>query len=276
MTTDLALLALTRQAERLWEVVSPAWPGFSVEVLPIIDSTNTELMRRARAGQHSPVLLAAVAQTAGRGRRGRGWVSTPGDSLSFSVGVPLRPRDWSGLSLAVGASLIASMPPTVRLKWPNDFWWQDRKLGGILVETANLGDERYAVIGVGLNLRTPLLPAAPPAGDAPTDANLSPPPVPPVGLYELLGHPNDPPDAGDVLLQCIPPLMRDLRLFEASGFAAFAARFAQRDALYGRPVRLSDGHSGTAVGVRADGALLLDTGREVMAVIQQEVSVRPC
>ncbi len=271
MTVTPALQALTRQAERLWEAVSPAWPGFSVEVLPTIDSTNTELMRRARAGQHAPVLLTAVEQTAGRGRRGRGWVSAPGDSLSFSVGVPLRPRDWSGLSLAVGASLATSMPPAVRLKWPNDLWWQDRKLGGILVETASLGDERYAVIGVGLNLRTPQLPAATPASD-----DALPPPVAPVGLDELLGHPSDPPDGGDVLLQCIPPLMRDLRLFEASGFAAFAPRFAQRDALYGRPVRLSDGHSGTAVGVRADGALLLDTGHEVMAVIQQEVSVRPC
>ncbi len=271
MTVTPALQALTRQAERLWEAVSPAWPGFSVEVLPTIDSTNTELMRRARTGQHAPVLLTAVAQTAGRGRRGRGWVSAAGDSLSFSVGVPLRPRDWSGLSLAVGASLATSMPPAVRLKWPNDLWWQDRKLGGILVETASLGDERYAVIGVGLNLRTPQLPAATPASD-----DALPPPVAPVGLDELLGHPSDPPDGGDVLLQCIPPLMRDLRLFEASGFAAFAPRFAQRDALYGRPVRLSDGHSGTAVGVRADGALLLDTGHEVMAVIQQEVSVRPC
>ncbi len=269
MTVSPALLALTRQAERLWEAVSPAWPGFSVEVLPTIDSTNTELMRRARAGQHAPVLLTAVTQTAGRGRRGRGWVSEPGDSLSFSVGVPLRPHDWSGLSLAVGASLATSMPPAVRLKWPNDLWWHDRKLGGILVETASLGDERYAVIGVGLNLRTPQLP--PQAGDADLPA-----PVPPVGLDELLGHPSDPPDGGDVLLQCIPPLMRDLRLFEASGFAAFAARFAQRDALYGRQVRLSDGHSGTSVGVRADGALLLDTGHEEMAVIQQEVSVRPC
>ncbi len=272
MTMNPALLALTRQAERLWEAVAPTWPGFSVEVLPSIDSTNTELMRRARAGQHAPVLLTAVEQTAGRGRRGRGWVSAPGDSVSFSVGVPLQPRDWSGLSLAVGASLVTSMPPAVRLKWPNDLWWHDRKLGGILVETASLGEERYAVIGVGVNLRTPHL-QAPELASSVADL---PPPVPPVGLDELLGHPSDPPDGGDVLLQCIPPLMRDLRLFESAGFAAFAPRFAQRDALYGRPVRLSDGHSGTAVGVRADGALLLDTGLEVMAVIQQEVSVRPC
>ena len=55
-------------AEAIWEAVAPTLPGFSVEVLPEIDSTNSELMRRARAGQHAPTLLVAERQTAGRGR----------------------------------------------------------------------------------------------------------------------------------------------------------------------------------------------------------------
>ncbi|MEN9329951.1 MAG: hypothetical protein RLZZ484_1139, partial [Pseudomonadota bacterium] len=55
-------------AEDLWLAIAPLVPGFSVEVLPTIDSTNTELMRRARAGQTDPVLLVAEQQTAGRGR----------------------------------------------------------------------------------------------------------------------------------------------------------------------------------------------------------------
>ena len=58
-------------AEALWEAVVPQLPGFTVEVLPQIDSTNTELMRRARAGQTEPTLLVAERQTAGRGRMGR-------------------------------------------------------------------------------------------------------------------------------------------------------------------------------------------------------------
>lgn len=269
--TDAALVALHRHAERLWETVSPHWPGFSIDILPSIDSTNSELMRRARAGRYEPVLLVAAEQTAGRGRRGRHWVSQPGDSLTLSIGVPLHPADWSGLSLAVGASIATSLAPAVQLKWPNDLWWNGRKLGGILVETASQGDLRYAVIGVGLNLQTPTLdPAlADPQGTGS-------PPVAPVGLLELLGHPADPPDVGDVLWQCAPALMRDLQRFETDGFAAFAARFASRDALYGQSVKLSDGQAGTAVGVRHDGALLVDTGRQVLAVTQQEVSVRPC
>ena len=62
-------------AEAIWEAVSPGLPGFSVEILPQIDSTNSELMRRARAGRAEPVLLVAEQQTAGRGRLGRDWHS---------------------------------------------------------------------------------------------------------------------------------------------------------------------------------------------------------
>src|SRR6187399_674407 len=141
--------------ESLWEAVAPVLPGFTVEILPEVDSTNSELMRRARAGQLEPVLLVAERQTAGRGRLGRAWQAAPGESLTFSLGLPLAPADWSGLSLAVGVSLAESLHPRVRLKWPNDLWLDERKLAGILIETASFGDgagRRQAVIGVGINI----------------------------------------------------------------------------------------------------------------------------
>src|SRR5690606_35238902 len=110
-------------AEAIWEAVSPLLPGFTVEVLPSIDSTSSELMRRARAGRCEPTLLVAEQQTAGRGRMGRAWHSgaaagsplphaTAGaalPSLTMSLGLPLAPRDWSGLSLAVGVSVAESL-----------------------------------------------------------------------------------------------------------------------------------------------------------------------
>ncbi len=143
-------------SEAIWEAVAPILPGFTVEVLPEIASTNSELMRRARAGQMEPVLLVAEQQTAGRGRLGRGWSSRAGDSLTFSLGLPLAPPDWSGLSLAVGVSLAESLDPRVLLKWPNDLWLHDCKLAGILIETASIGEardaRRFAVIGVGVNV----------------------------------------------------------------------------------------------------------------------------
>lgn len=264
---DALRASLNHHAERVWEAVAPGLPGFSVEVLTAIDSTNTELMRRARAGLLAPTLLVALSQTAGRGRRGKAWVSAPGDSLTFSLGLPLAPADWSGLSLAVGVSLADSLHPEVRLKWPNDLWWRGRKLGGILVETANpgatQGTGRCAVVGVGLNLATPVLPELPPA---------EMPPVPPAGLRECLPEL----DAGALLLRVLPALVRDLQAFETLGFDAFAQRFAQRDVLAGQAVRTSDGLEGTACGVGSDGCLRVLTAEGVRDVSSAEVSVRPC
>ena len=96
-------------AEDLWLEIAPRLPGFTVEVLPEIDSTNTELMRRARSGQVDPIVLVAESQTAGRGRLGRQWINQPGDCLMYSLGLMLQPADWSGLSLVVGLSIAESL-----------------------------------------------------------------------------------------------------------------------------------------------------------------------
>lgn len=247
-------------AEAIWEAVAPLLPGFTVEVLPQVDSSNSELMRRARAGQADPVLLVAERQIAGRGRLGRQWQSGAGASLTFSLGLRLAPADWSGLSLAVGASLAENLHPSVQLKWPNDLWLADRKLGGILIETASFGEAgaaaRYAVIGVGINI-------------APRDgAGLS---TPPAALQDLLPQA----DAPGTLGRLAPALVRDVLAFEQAGFRAFQARFAARDALRDRAVVLSDGTAGTAHGVGEDGSLLVHTAAGLQAVASSEVSVRP-
>ena len=251
---------LLRSVEAVWQVVSPLLAGFTVEVVPELDSSNSELMRRARDGRLDPVLLVAQRQTAGRGRLGRSWHSAPGESLTFSIGLPLAPADWAGLSLAVGATLAESLHPAIRLKWPNDLWLDERKLGGILIETATgIGADglaRYAVIGVGLNI-------AEPAG-----AGLA---TPAAGLAALLPQA----DAGAVLLQVAAPLVLSLQTFERAGFAAFRGRFDARDALRGRSVVLSDGTAGIACGTSERGALLVHTAGAVKTVISSEVSVRP-
>lgn len=270
-------------AEALWEAVAPQLPGFTVEVLPSVDSTNTELMRRARAGQVEPVLLVAEQQTAGRGRMGRAWHSQAGDSLTFSVGMPLAPVNWSGLSLAVGVSVAESLQPVlppaggavprVGLKWPNDLWLGgrggDRKLGGILVETASFvvpqgatagvagaGSARYVVVGVGLNVR-------PQPGEGMS--------LPPGSLQEV----EDGLDAPAALLRVAAPLVGMLQSFAAYGFAPMQPRFALRDVLQGRTVQLSDGTSGMAHGVGEDGALLVHTAGGMLPITSSEISVRP-
>ncbi len=263
---------LLAHVEGIWQAVVPTLPGFTVEVLPSIDSTNSELMRRARAGLMEPVLLAADEQTAGRGRLGKGWHSKAGQSLTFSLALPLAPADWSGLSLAVGVSLAESLHPDVMLKWPNDLWLQQRKLGGILVETAGTGDnttrERLVVIGVGINI------ARPPdqSVSALADPDTAVAPMAPAGLAEVLVGLN----AGEVLARVAPALVRDVLTFQIHGFAAFASRYAQRDALKGQTVRLSDGTQGTASGVNDQGALMVLGASGLQTITSSEVSVRPC
>lgn len=273
-------------AEAIWQAVEPQLPGFTIEIMPSIDSTNTELMRRAREGRQEPILLVAEQQTAGRGRLGRPWRSEVGDSLMFSLGLPLAPRDWSGLSLAVGVSVAESLQPQVSmedratlqapkigLKWPNDLWLTgDRKLAGILVETASFmasGDHptsaggyfeqqalRYVVIGIGINVR------------APQGEGLSTIP----GSLQMVDSRWDAPQA---LAAVVPALVATVQAFARQGFAPLQQRFAARDALAGRAVSLSDGTQGTAQGVAADGALQVQTAAGLVGVTSSEISVRP-
>ena len=254
-------MSMTWPAEDIWQALVALQPHITVEVLPEIDSTNSELMRRARAGHTYPVLLVAQVQTAGRGRLGRAWHGQVGDALTFSLGLPLAPADWSGLSLAVGLSLARSLDASgetgIRLKWPNDLWVAQTpsgwgKLAGILIEVT----QGYCVVGVGINI-------APPSAEGLSTA--------PVGLRQWQ------PDlsAPEVLAKVAPPLLRTLLAFERSGFAPLQNAFLARDALRDVAVTLSDGRSGTARGVDANGALLVETAQGLEAITSSEVSVRP-
>ena len=269
-------------AEAIWEAVEPDLPGFTVEVLPLVDSSNSELMRRFRgsagvAPQLEPTLLVAEEQSAGRGRLGRQWQGRRGDSLTFSLGLTLRPSDWSGLSLVVGISLAESLDPgagptRVGLKWPNDLWLTgpagERKLAGILVETAGHEGSRHVVMGVGINIRPGALTLmhADPG---------QPAPLPPGYAQDI--HPEL--DAPAILLKLVPPLVRAVQAFEQFGFAPFQARFARHDLLAGRAVKLSGRGSqasdGTAHGVTESGALLVHTPAGMKEINSSEVSVRP-
>ena len=243
-------------AESIWEAVYPLLPDFTVEVLPQIDSTNSELMLRVRAGHSEPTLLVAEQQTAGRGRLGRDWHSAGSDSLTFSLALPLAPADWSGLSLAVGVSVARSLHADLQLKWPNDVWLHGRKLGGILIETASVGDQRVAVVGIGLNI-------------APREAaGLS---TPPAWLQEVLPGV----DAGAALLRIAAPLVQALKAFEVAGFGPFQAEFSQRDLLLDSAVTLGNGTVGMARGVDMQGGLRVQTPEGMQTVTSAEVTVRP-
>lgn len=289
-------------AEALWQQLEPLLPGISVEVLARADSTNTVLLDRARAlggapdapitrpgeldsagaGEGTPLgrrgadlqpcLLVAEQQTRGRGRLGRDWVASAGASLTFSLALPLRPAEWSGLSLAVGLALAQALDPLpaeakaprLLLKWPNDLWLAEdppapgrgRKLGGILIEVVSVGHHRMCVVGVGLNV----LPQAVP--DLPQGYAC---------LQEL--HPDL--TAPETLARVAEPLVRALLRFQAEGFAPLAAAYAARDLLRGQAVTTTapDTLAGVAEGVDERGALRVRSG-EMHHIISGEVSVR--
>jgi BirA family biotin operon repressor/biotin-[acetyl-CoA-carboxylase] ligase len=274
-------------AEALWQALVPLLPGLSIEVVQALDSTNSELTDRLRNASRVqadrrggrvddlfPQMLVAIHQTAGRGRLGRRWHSTPGSSLTFSLALPLRRTDWSGLSLAVGLALVEALDPAGRhlgLKWPNDLILRDgaddahagtgsrmgRKLGGILIESVAVGDQRAAVIGIGVNV----LPQPAPEADygAAALAELWPEATPQEALSRI----------GE-------PLVRALLAFERDGFAPLVDTYARRDVLRDHLVRTTDAAmpEGVAAGVDADGALKVAGGGHTRRVVSGEVSVR--
>ena len=241
----------------------------AIDVFWQIDSTNSELSRRAGSGSHELDACVAETQSAGRGRRGRAWQSPLGGNLYFSL---LRRFEQgmgtlSGLSLAVGVAVIEALTDCgvaeVGLKWPNDVLARGRKLAGILVE---LGGEFlgpcHAVIGIGINLRLP------PATRARIDQ-------PAIDLATLLDGelPSRNRLAGRLLVRLIAALDR----FAAQGFDAFHADYARHDLLAGRAIRVlaaGEERAGVAAGIDARGALILRHGKALAHYDSAEVSVR--
>jgi BirA family biotin operon repressor/biotin-[acetyl-CoA-carboxylase] ligase len=137
-------------------------PDFRHIELGDVASTNLECMERARSGDEGRLWITAVRQTGGRARRGRSWVSEPGNLYSSLLLID--PAPWAALAslplavtvaveAAVSSALPAEAAQTLRIKWPNDLLIGGRKTSGILIEAEQLPDGRRAVvIGCGINV----------------------------------------------------------------------------------------------------------------------------
>ena len=127
--------------------------------LDTVDSTNAEALRRARAGDRGPLWIVATQQTAGRGRRGRSWVSPPGNlhaTLLLTDPAPAAAAPQLGFvaGLALHDAAVAASPalaPRLALKWPNDLLCGTRKIAGILIEGE--GSPVTVAVGIGVNCR---------------------------------------------------------------------------------------------------------------------------
>jgi BirA family biotin operon repressor/biotin-[acetyl-CoA-carboxylase] ligase len=244
----------------------------AIEVVDQIESTSSELRRRAQRRDVHQVALAAEWQTAGRGRRGRAWTAIAGGSLTFSLGWKFEQGAGflAGLSLAVGVAVVRALEAEgfkdVALKWPNDLIHRHLKVGGILIElNGDALGPTTTVIGVGLNVRVP--PAA--RKDIP---------VPITDLASVAGRKAPPIDRNRLLAALLAELAAVLQLYAIEGFTPFAAEWQHRHAYQGKAVRvlLPDGATvtGKVAGVDASGALVLADGPRRARFLSGEITLR--
>lgn len=241
----------------------------TVDIVPQLDSTNAELLRRPPITPGRAAVCVAERQSAGRGRRGREWVSPFARNLYLSVawdfveGVAVL---W-GLSLAVGVAVAEALLkcglPAPRLKWPNDIHYEGRKCGGVLIEVnGDAAGPCRAVVGIGLNVRMPAASAA--AVDQPW-----------IDLAAVAGKV---PLARNALLAAVlNEVVPLLRSYPERGFAPLRSRWCALDAHAGRQVMVDMGNrrvAGVARGVDQRGGLLLETASGIQTIHSGDVSLR--
>ena len=236
-----------------------------------IDSTNAEGLRQLKAIKSGKSLeinkvLIADYQTAGRGRRGRAWISPKDAGLYFSIVKKLAqsPEALQGLSLVIGLAVCQVMRrlgiDNAQLKWPNDILVENAKLAGILLEMHQSFGSCYVVIGIGLNFRLQR------NDSAQIDREVT-------DLSKLL---NPLPQKEMILVALIEEIENYLNVFMVEGFAAFQSEWNSLDRFIGRQVRVESGlkilAEGISLGVDASGVLRVDTGEEEKEILGGELS----
>jgi BirA family biotin operon repressor/biotin-[acetyl-CoA-carboxylase] ligase len=243
---------------------------FNIEVVDITESTNSLMMQKVNKAYPHASCLAANIQTAGRGRRGRRWVSDLGENLTFSFlwrfnqGAAM----LSGLSLVVGIALIRTFKligiNQALLKWPNDVLiLQDKvykKLAGILIELqGDMDGQSLAVIGIGINL------------------NLSKNQIkkidqPAIDIQTLISETIDP---NNLVAMIIKELARALSEFETDGFEKMKEEWTNAHAFYDKVISLTKGDGQTVTGKVVDlsneGSLILQTNQGQQSFSSGEV-----
>jgi BirA family transcriptional regulator, biotin operon repressor / biotin---[acetyl-CoA-carboxylase] ligase len=228
--------------------------GKKLFVFESIDSTNTCVKTLAEVGNPEGTVVVADFQTAGRGRLGRSWVSEPGANLLFSL--LLRPpinkeaagqlTFYSAVFIARALERVAKQP--FECKWPNDVLLEGKKCCGILLENSIQRDKiEFSVVGIGINVNQSSFPE-----EMSSRAT---------SLYKELGHTFDRTSLLQEMLREADTLLPCLHTGEMS---KIMEEWNSRCTMFGKPVTLAHGEeriSGTAVGLDADGGLIIKTQR---------------
>lgn len=244
------------------------WPeGTERHILDRLDSTNATAMAMAQRGNGQGWVL-ALEQTAGKGRRGRAWITPPGNFTASALFWPrLDMADLAQMSfvaaLALRDALAGFLPETaaITLKWPNDVQVDGRKIAGILLETTTHQNRTALVVGIGVNLA-----AAPPA------AALEPRAVAPIALADIVPASPTPPEFLDHLA---PDMARWMAVLEQEGFAPIRRAWLEQAHGLDQPMtaRLPgrDDLTGLFRGIDQTGALIIETANGTLALAAADV-----
>jgi BirA family transcriptional regulator, biotin operon repressor / biotin---[acetyl-CoA-carboxylase] ligase len=235
-------------------------------LVPRLGSTNQHLLDLARQGHsiHGQALL-AEQQTAGRGRRGRSWVSPLACNLYLSLGWQLEQgvSGYEGISLALGVQLVDRLERLgvqgLSLKWPNDILLQGRKLGGLLIEMGgDLSGQCHLVVGLGLNLYMPS-----------ATAEIT---QPWASLQECQAF-----ERNQLAGALIGTMLDLLNSYPASGLAPYRDAWNARNAYYLKPIDILTGEqrrTATCLDIDASGALRVRTAQGIDCLHGGEISLR--
>ncbi|MBA2654820.1 MAG: bifunctional biotin--[acetyl-CoA-carboxylase] ligase/biotin operon repressor BirA [Gammaproteobacteria bacterium] len=237
-----------------------------LEVLNEVDSTNQYLLNHA-SEKKSGTIVFAEYQKQGRGRRLRKWISPFGGNIIFSIlwSFNKDPSELGGLSLAAGVAVANALERVgihnIKLKWPNDILWDNKKIAGILIE---MSGESYSttqvIIGIGINIHMP--------SQVAIDQQW-------IDLARITGQR---PERNCIAAYIVEEIIEMMTIFQQKGFKAYAKYWRALDAYYDQQVEISTPskkYVGIAKGINANGELLLQTAEEKeVRFLHGEVSLR--
>jgi len=256
-------LSLLRQKEIETALLTQGW---DLELHQTLDSTNAHALRAVAQGIARPRLIVAERQSAGRGRRGRPWVSPYGSNLYYSLALPIQGgiKRFEGLSLVAGMAVVHCLRlqgvKDAMLKWPNDVLARGKKVAGILLElVGDPSDHCHVVLGIGINAN---MKAADGIDQQWTSMYLE--------TDTLI-------DRSALAITLSKALSSYIQQLELSGFTALQEEWEALHAWQGREVSLvsaSQVTHGRVLGISEQGALRLDINGREEAFSGGELSLR--
>ena len=248
--------------------LSPAAAAWlrNLKVFLAVDSTNTRMVAKAQSASVDGCVWLAELQTAGRGRRGRRWLTPFARNIALTLGCAASqsPSQLGGLSLAVGLAVAHLLQgegvANAAVKWPNDIYIGDAKVGGVLIEVVTRAAACDCIIGIGLNLDLPK------SARADIDQKVT-------DLKAQGITPNRNLFAAALISRVVDAANR----FKREGFAPMRPAYDALHLCHGKSVHIVQGnqtHTGQALGVTATGALRVRTGGQITELTGGEVSLR--